>query len=139
MVRKIIPDIVSGQDLLQLTSDASVQEAAVGMAARGVNSVLITEAGQLKGIFTGTDLIRKVVAAGLDPANTAMRDVMTPNPETVGPNDNALHALRQMQTKGFRHLPIVDNGEVVGILSRRDFLGYEEDEIEHQEKLWQKI
>ncbi len=139
MVRKIFPDIVSDQDIFELAGDASVHDAVVGMAERNVNSVLVINAGRLAGIFTGTDLIKKVVAVGLDPVQTALGDVMTRDPETVSPNVNAIEALHRMQDGHFRHLPVVDNGEVVGILSRRDFLGYEVDELEHQEKLWEKI
>ena len=139
MPRKIIPDIVSDQDILELTADASVRDATKGMTERSVNSVLITEAGGLKGIFTGTDLIRKVVAAGLDPDQTALSLVMTRDPQTVGPNDSAIEALHRMQDGRFRHLPIVEKGRLVGILSRRDFLGYEFDELERQEKLWEEL
>ncbi len=139
MVRKIVPDIVSGQDILTLAGDATVRDAAKGMAARGVNSVLITDGGRLTGIFTGTDLTRKVVATGLDPDRTALSDVMTPDPETVGPELNAIEALHRMQDGRYRHLPVVDGGRLVGILSRRDFMGYEIDELEHQEKLWEEM
>ena len=139
MVRKIVPDIVANQDILALAGDASVREAVQGMAARDVNSVLIVENGALQGIFTGTDLIKKVVAAGQDLDNTPLRDVMTADPITVDPRSNALDALHLMQDRRFRHLPVVDGGELVGVVSRRDFLGYEIDELEHQEELWQKI
>ena len=139
MVRKIIPDIVSDQDIFELAGDATVRDAAKGMAERNINSVLITSAGRLTGIFTGTDLVKKVVAVGLDPDLTALSDVMTRDPETVSPGLNALEALHRMQDGQFRHLPVVESGELVGVVSRRDFLGYEVDELEHQEELWEKI
>jgi CBS domain-containing protein len=139
MVRKLIPDIVSGQDIFKLDGAASVRDAAVGMAARDVNSVLITKDGDLIGIFTGTDLVRKVVAEGLDPEKTPLLDVMTSNPQTVGPDMNAIEALHCMQNGHFRHLPIVEDGQLLGVLSRRDFLGYEIEELEHQEHLWETI
>ena len=139
MVRKVIPDVVSGQDIFALTGDATVREAVKGMAERNINSVCITNAGLLAGIFTGTDLIKKVVAVGLDPDQTALSDVMTRDPQTVSPDIKAIEALHRMQDGHFRHLPVVDNGQLVGILSRRDFLGYEVDELEHQEELWEKI
>lgn len=139
MVRKILPDVVSGQNIFELTRDASVLEAARGMAERNVHSVLITEGGHLTGIITGTDLVKKVVAEGLDPKLTPLSDVMTRDPETVSPGFNAIEALHRMHDGRFRHLPIVENGKVVGILSRRDFLDYEIEELEHQEQLWEKI
>lgn len=139
MVRKIIPDIVSGQDIFELAGDATVRAAAQGMAERNISSVVITNSGSLTGIFTGTDLVKKVVAVGLDPDLTALSDVMTRDPQTVRPDLNAIEALHRMQDGGFRHLPVVDEGKLVGVVSRRDFLGYEVDELEHQEELWQKI
>lgn len=139
MVRKVYPDIVSSQDVFQLGAGATVREAAQGMAQRSVNSVLIVEAGQLTGIFTGTDLINKVVAIGRDPDTTVLQEVMTPDPETVSPDLNAISALHRMQDGHFRHLPIVEDGQVLGVLSRRDFLGYEVDELEHQNRLWEKV
>lgn len=139
MVRKIMPDIVSDQDILALAGSATVRDAAQGMAQRNCQSVLITEKGRLTGIFTGTDLIRKVVARGLDPDRTPLSDVMTPDPETVSPGFNAVEALHRMQNGRFRHLPVVEDGKLVGVVSRRDFLGHEIDELEHQERLWEQI
>ncbi len=126
-------------DVLDLAGDATVRDAAKGMAERDINSVLVTNAGRLTGIFTSTDLVKKVVAVGLDPDLTALSDVMTRDPETVSPGLNAIEALHRMQDGHFRHLPVVDNGELMGVVSRRDFLGYEVDELEHQEELWEKI
>jgi len=139
MVRKLIPDVVREQRLLKLPETATVREAAQRMARRNVRSVLITHRGKLMGIFTGTDLIKKVVAAGLDPNVTPLSDVMTRNPDCMAPRDNAINALRCMHERHYRHLPIVDDGKLVGILSRRDFLGYEVDVIERQEKIWEKM
>jgi len=139
MVRKIIPDIVSNQDFFELAADATVRDAAQGMAEKGVHSVLVTEGGALTGIFTSTDLVRKVVAVGLRPSLTSLSDVMTRDPETVSPGFDAIKALHRMHDGHFRHLPVVDDGKLVGIVSRRDFLDYEIDELEHQEKIWENI
>jgi CBS domain-containing protein len=139
MVRKIIPDIVADQDIFELAGNATVCDAARGMAERDVHSVLITDDGRLTGIFTGTDLIKKVVAMGLDPNLTTLSDVMTHEPETVSPGFNAIEALHRMQDGRFRHLPVVEDGKLVGVLSRRDFLDYEVEELEHQEQLWETI
>ena len=129
MVRKLVPDVVQGQKLLCLSPRASVRAAAKRMARQNVRSVLVVERGRLVGIFTGTDLIGRVVAAGRDPDETLLSDVMTPDPETIGPDENAVEALRRMHARRYRHLPIVHEARLVGILSRRDFLGYEVDEI----------
>ena len=139
MLRKLVPDVVHDQQLLQLPPSASVREAAQSMARRQVRSTLVIENGALLGIFTGTDLIGRVVAEGLDPDQTALQRVMTHHPQTIAAGENALEALRQMQFGHFRHLPVVEDGKVVGILSRRDFYGFEIEEIERQERLWEKL
>jgi CBS domain-containing protein len=139
MVRKLVPDVVHDQRLLELPPQATVREAAQRMARREVRSALVMEDGKLLGIFTGTDLIGRVVALGLDPDKTLLNRVMTKNPETISAGESAVEALRRMQQGHFRHLPVVDDGKVVGILSRRDFQGYEFDEIEHQERLRGKL
>ena len=139
MVRKLVPDVVHDQRLLELPPQATVREAAQRMARREVRSALVMEDGKLLGIFTGTDLIGRVVAVGLDPDKTLLNTVMTKNPETISAGESAVEALRRMQQGHFRHLPVVDDGKVVGILSRRDFLGYEIDEIERQQRLRGKL
>jgi CBS domain-containing protein len=139
MVRKLVPDVVHDQRLLQLPPATTVREAARRMVRRNVRSVLVMEKGELLGIFTGTDLIRRVVAKGRDPDRTVLKSVMTKAPKSVRASEGAFEALRIMQDGHFRHLPVVEGGKVVGILSRRDFYGYEIDEIERQERLWQKM
>ncbi|NNE84106.1 MAG: CBS domain-containing protein [Alphaproteobacteria bacterium] len=139
MVRKVLPDIVFGQNVFELSADSTVQEAVRVMAEQNVHSVLVTYDGNLTGIFTSTDLVLKVVAVGLEPNITALGEVMTRDPETVSPGFNAIEALHRMHDGHFRHLPVVENGKIVGILSRRDFLDYEVEELEHQEKLWETI
>jgi CBS domain-containing protein len=139
MVRKLIPDVVHDQSLLTLPPDASVRDAARAMAARDVRSVLVVGNDRLLGIFTGTDLISRVVAPGLDPDGTRLDAVMTRDPGSITPETNALEALRLMQVHRCRHLPIVRDGSVLGIVSRRDFAGYEIEEIEHQERVWQVV
>jgi CBS domain-containing protein len=139
MLRKIIPDVVSDQELLTLPPTASVREAAQHMAKRKVRSVLVARKDKLAGIFTGTDLNDRVVAVGLDPNTTPLSDVMTAKPQTVEPDCSAIEALRLMHARNFRHLPVCDGDRLVGVVSRRDFLGYEEDEIEHQRDLAERM
>jgi len=139
MVRKLLPDVVHDQRLLELPPDATIREAAQRMARSNVRSALVTESGKLLGIFTGTDLIGRVVAPGLDPDKTPLSQVMTADPQTISADENAIEALRRMQVGHFRHLPVVEDKKVVGILSRRDFYGYEIDEIERQERIWEEM
>ncbi len=120
MQRRIVPDLVSNQTLASLPPTATVRDATRVMAERHIGAVLVAVDGRLQGIFTERDVLARVVAAGLDPDDTALGGVMTPNPDTVGPNDTALEALRRMSERGYRHLPVVDGNQLVGIVSIRD-------------------
>lgn len=137
-MRKIKPDVIGKQRLLTLPETASVREAARQMNKRDVRCVLIASRGKLEGIFTGTDLIR-LVARGADLDGTVLSDVMTRKPHTIAPGASAVEALRCMQDGRFRHLPVVEKGKLVGVLSRRDFLGQEIDEIEREDEVWQRV
>jgi len=139
MIRRVVPDVVSNQDLLTLPKTATVEQAAVCMAERHVRSVLVVDEDRLVGVFTGTDLIERVIAVGKGPQATVLSDVMSASPETIAPDRPAIEALRVMQAGGFRHLPVVHKTKLVGVLSRRDFIREEEDEIDLEEKLWEEM
>ena len=95
--------------------------------------------GRLAGIFTGRDAVCRVLAAGKDPVTTLLGDVMTPDPATMSPEQTALDALRLMWDGGFRHLPLVKAGRVVGIVSRGDFKGYEHHQHDEERDLWEHM
>jgi CBS domain-containing protein len=111
------PEVVHDQTLLHLPATATVREAAREMRTRHVGAVLVVAGTRLEGIFTERDMVNRVVAEGLDPDGTKLAEVMTRNPDTVGPNDTALVALRRMQDGAYRHLPVVDSGRLVGIIA----------------------
>jgi len=125
MGRQIIPDIVADQELAALPPGASAIDAARLMSQRSINAVLIMDDATLLGIFTARDLARRIVAVdrGLD---TPLSEVMTKNPQTIGPGAAPVEGLRRMFDGGFRHLPVVDNNAVVGMISRRDLFQEEE-------------
>lgn len=139
MLRRIVPDVVCDQSVLALQDRERVIHAARAMAERKVGSVLVMRGPVLVGIFTGTDMIGRVVAKGRSPAKTMLCTVMTPSPQTVAPGDLAIEALRMMQASGFRHLPVMDGEAVVGIVSRRDFLSEEEDELQRERRIWEQV
>ncbi len=120
MQRRIVPDLVSNQTLANLPPSATVRDATRVMAERHIGAVLVAVDGRLQGIFTERDVLARVVAAGLDPDGTVLGAVMTPNPDTLAPNDKAMDALRRMTECGYRHLPVVDGAQMVGIVSIRD-------------------
>lgn len=130
MQRKVVPDIVKDQRIELLPASTTVREATRNMAERHIGAVLVGAPESLEGIFTERDVLTRVVARGLDPDSTKLEAVMTPDPDTVGPDDIALHVLERMRASGYRHLPVVDDGRVVGIVSIRDLYAAVKRELE---------
>lgn len=95
------------------------------MAERRVGSILVTLDGPLTGIFTERDALVRVIAAGRDPELTEIGEVMTRAVTTISPERTVLHALHEMHENSFRHVPVVEHGTVIGIISIRDALGDE--------------
>ncbi len=95
------------------------------MSENHIGALLVMDEGRLVGIFTERDAINRVLAEGRDPDSTPLSEVMTRDLVTVGPQAAATLALHVMDEVGFRHLPVVENDEVCGIISLRDFVGVE--------------
>jgi CBS domain-containing protein len=108
------------QDLLTVSAGDRLGEAAKRMVARGVGAVLVMEGDRLEGILTERDLMRAVATGYSDDARVG--DGMTRQPETVDASDATDHAASLMIHGGFRHLPVVDQGRVAGIISIRDLM-----------------
>ncbi len=137
---RTMSDIVRDQRPLMLPPGATVMQAARQMRERSVGAVLVTEGDrELVGIFTGRDAVSRVMAEGKDPAATTLGQVMTYTPDTMTPSHSAIEALRLMQDARCRHLPIVHEGKVVGIVSRGDFHGLEQDRLDAETGLWERI
>ena len=132
-------DIVRHQDPVALPPTATVKDACRRMHERQVGAVLVTEDGRLVGIFTGRDAVHRVLAEGRSAARTKLFEVMTPNPKTMPPQKTAIEALRVMEDARVRHLPIVADGILVGIVSRFDFSGLELDRLDEETGLWERI
>ncbi len=139
MTNRELAFIVKDQNPLTLTASQTVQLACRRMAERGVGAVLVTDRKHnLTGIFTGRDAVR-ALAAGKDAAATTLAQAMTKNPCTLSPQQTAIDALRAMSDGGFRHLPVIADGKIVGIVSRGDFKGMELDHLEAETHLWERI
>jgi CBS domain-containing protein len=100
----------------------SLRSAAEHMWRQQTGSVLITEGGQLLGIITERDLLR-VMALGADPDKTSIDDAMTTQVFTVPPDMQLQDAAREMAARWIRHLPVVENGRILGVVSMRDVTG----------------
>jgi CBS domain-containing protein len=99
---------------------ATVRDASRLMAAHNVGSLLIMDDDRLVGIFTERDALRRVLGRDLDPDLTVLAEVMTRDPDTIGPDDTVCNAIRRMDEFGYRHLPVVERDRVIGVISTRD-------------------
>jgi CBS domain-containing protein len=134
-----LSDIVFNQHPLTMTSGATVKEACQQMCNCKVGSVLvIDETGALVGIFTGRDAVRRVLAAGKG-AKLKLCDVMTQNPDTMSPDQTAIDALRLMWDGGYRHIPVVKDGKILGVVSRGDFKSDEQIRLDEERIIWEHL
>ncbi len=118
---RIIPHIVKDQKLCALSEQSTVREAAKQMADNDIAAIVVTDDdGKLLGIVTERDMTRRIIAKNLDANTVTVGEIMTRNPDTLAPGDSALDALELMRTRKYRHLPVVDDGSVVGMVSIRD-------------------
>ena len=108
------------RDLLTVAPATPLGEVAQRMVERDVGAVLVMEGEALAGILTERDVLR-AVAAGIQD-DTVVSDWMTRDPETMAPDDTTQHAAVLMIHGGFRHLPLVEGDDVVGMLSIRDLM-----------------
>lgn len=115
----VVADHMS-RDLLTVAPGDRLGEAAKRMVARGVGAVLVLEGETLHGILTERDLMRAVAGGYSDDARVS--DWMTRHPETVEASDDTDHAASLMIHGGFRHLPVLEEGHVAGIISIRDLM-----------------
>ena len=125
MPYRSIRAIIADQDVISAPGAMTVQEAARLMKEKHVGALMIVEDGKLAGIFTERDVVFRVVAEDRDARTTRLADVMTRNPQTIHPDKPFPDALHLMYEGGFRHVPVVEDGRPVGVISARDALGPE--------------
>lgn len=108
--------------IYSIGSEKNVRSAAEEMARNQIGSLLVTQEGNYTGIITEVDIIRKVVAKGIDPAATTVRTVMTSPLITIEADRSVLDANDLMEQKKIRHIGVTRNGKIIGMVSIRDFL-----------------
>jgi CBS domain-containing protein len=121
-----VTDILSkkGTSVVTLSAEDSVLDAARVMNEKGIGGLVVTDGGAMAGIFTERDILRRVVAEQRDPAATPLRDVMT-SPVVYCPPDAKLEDLTALMTaKRIRHLPVMDDDELRGIITTGDILAH---------------
>ena len=117
-----IGSLIERKALLTAPPETTVSKAARLMAGRKVGAVMVVEQQKLIGIFTERDVVIRVIAQGRDVLTTPLAEVMTSNPITVAPDKSFGYALLVMHENGFRHLPVMEDGKLVGIVSARNAL-----------------
>ncbi len=116
--------------VISVPPTASVHDAAVTMTQGGVGAIPVLDGERLVGIFSERDLMTRVVVRGLDARATAVSEVMTSEVIIATLEEHVDSCLEKMRKAGCRHLPVIEEGRVVGVLSMRDLL---RDEIEEQD------
>ena len=118
-----------GGRVVTMSGETTVLDASVEMTERGIGAVLIVdEAGALAGIFTERDVLRRVVAERRDPATTRLREVMTTSVITCSPGTTLEECGSVMTARRIRHLPVIGDGGLAGVVSSGDVLAYRADE-----------
>lgn len=118
--RKKLVDIMNTKKFVCLPTTATAAVAAKKMLERQVGAIVVIEGETMLGIVTERDINYRVVAIGRDPVNTSLADIMTRNPRTMAPNTPLVEALDLMQKHGYRHVPVLENGKPIGLVSLRD-------------------
>ena len=132
MPQRPIRELIARQKILTAAKDTTVSEAARLMKKMSVGAVMVVEKEKLVGIFTERDVVFRVLAENRDPKTTRLAEVMTAKPQTVAPDRPVGHALHLMYESGFRHVPVVEQGRPIGMVSARDALGPELQQFESE-------
>ena len=134
MFTQSVRTIMNPRKLILVPGTMSVREAAKLMKSKHYGAVLITEGDDLRGIFTERDALYRVIAVGLDPDTTQVADVMTPDVKTIAPDKTFGHAMLMMHEGSFRHMPVMEDGKLIGMVSSRNALDPDLEEFVFEER-----
>jgi len=128
-------ELISSQETYRAEGSQTVLEVVRAMVARNIGAVPVLRDGLLVGIFSERDLMKRVVAEGLDPKTTRVEEVMTEDPLTVSPQESAENCMILMRRHGFRHLPICEGKQLQAMISLRDLLLHDLTEKDHEVRM----
>jgi CBS domain-containing protein len=114
--------VVAGRETYFVPSADSIRQVAEYMSQRRIGAVAVLDGQRVAGIVSERDIMSKVVAKGLDPAHTKVSEVMSRELLVASPDDSYEDAARKMRQAGIRHLPVVEDGRLIGMISQRDLL-----------------
>jgi CBS domain-containing protein len=129
-----VSDILAakGGDVYGISADATVHEAIEKMVSHNIGSLVVQERGEIAGIFTERDFLRRVALQGLPPASTRVRDVMTDRLMVVEPEKSVEECMAIMTQARIRHLPVMDQSRIAGVVSIGDLVKHLSDQQEVQ-------
>lgn len=136
----VLKAFIDKQDLVTINPNKLVKDAVVLMKENHIGCILIVEGDSLKGLFTERDLVNRVVGRDLDPEKTHLSEVMTNEIDitTISTESKLEDCYNLMKTVGCRHLPIMDNGKLIGIVSARNILDWMMQELQKEKELLQQ-
>lgn len=127
-----------GNAIYSIAPDAPVLEAIKHMAEHRIGALLVMRGEQLLGVMSERDYARKVILQGRSSSQTAVSDIMSSNPLTVGPDTDVFDCMRLCTDSRIRHLPVVQDGKVVGVISIGDLvkavIDAQAEQIEHLQR-----
>ena len=121
-----------GTNVISVSPENTVLDAAHVMNDKGIGGVVVMTGAKLVGIFTERDIMRRVVAASRDPATTLVSDVMTADPMTITADIQVAVCRAMMSARRIRHLPVVHEGGLIGVVTSGDILAFEVSQAEAQ-------
>ena len=119
-----VDSLIRDRETYQVEADELVIDVVSLMVSKNVGAVAVIRQGELAGLFSERDLMKRVVHEGRDPRVTKMSEVMTRDLVTVAPDRNLEDCLELMRERGFRHLPVCQGKQLRGVISLRDLLAH---------------
>jgi len=113
-----------GNAVHSISPDSSVYDALEELEENNLGSLVVVENGKLTGVFTERDYVRKVILKGRSSKETLVRDIMSSRPIFVNPDNTLDECMQLMSDKFIRHLPVLENDELVGVISISDLVRY---------------
>lgn len=120
MLIKSVHDVIANRSLPSVRAEDTIRAACEVLDHHDVGAVVVVKDGALVGILSERDIVRKFVLQDLDPVSTRVEAIMTSDPLTVGADQGLADAIALLEKGGFRHLPVMMDGQPVGLLSVRD-------------------
>ena len=122
-----------GREVASVTGDASVEDAVKELGERRIGALVVVDAsGKLEGILSERDVVKAMATHGMGLSGHKVRDLMTAEVQTCKPADDVNSVMARMTAGRFRHVPVLDGGELVGVISIGDAVKARMEELEHE-------